>query len=93
MHHGADIIARDGSQLTPLHLASSMVNAKMVQLLIKRGANVNARDQGISTPLHLASSKWNAETVRLLVENGADVNACDEKELQDAFAFNVIFGE
>ena len=65
----------------------------MVQLLIKRGANVNARDQGISTPLRLASSKWNAETVRLLVENGADVNACDEKELQDAFAFNVISGE
>jgi ankyrin repeat protein len=41
----ADVHARDQSQSTPLHLASSRRNAEIAQLLIKHGADVHARHQ------------------------------------------------
>ena len=64
--------------MTPLHLASSKTNVKVVQQLLKHEADVNACDQDLTTPLHVASFKWNDEVVRLLIEHGADVNACSQ---------------
>jgi ankyrin repeat protein len=75
--HGADVHARDQSQSTPLHLASSRRNAEIAQLLIKHGADVNARDQSQSTPLHLA---WDAGTAQVLIKHGADVHARDQSQ-------------
>ena len=80
--HGADVDARDQSQSTPLHLASSRRDAETVQLLIEHRADVHARDESHSTPLHMASSSpyWHCRgpIIRLLIEHGASVNACDK---------------
>lgn len=40
----ASIDATDGSGATPLHLAASLANLDLVELLVERGANVDARD-------------------------------------------------
>ena len=74
---GADVNARDESDWTPLHVASSMACDETVRILIEHGADINARDQNHMTPLHLASSMGYAQTVQLLIELGLDVNARD----------------
>ena len=82
--HGADVHARDQSQSTPLHLASSGEwNAETALLLIMHGADVHTQNKDQSTPLHIASSSpsWrpaSKDTVRLLIEHGANVNAYDK---------------
>ena len=70
LEHGADVTARDESQSTPLHLASSLGNSGVVQLLIKHGADVTAIDGNHRTPLHLASSRVSAKAVQLLIQHG-----------------------
>ena len=52
--HEADINARDGTHLTPLHLASSAGTAESVLLLIERGADVDAEDDEGQTPYQVA---------------------------------------
>jgi ankyrin repeat protein len=87
IEYGADVNARDGSQSTPLHLASSSPtwwNAKtVVLLLIKHGAGVNAYDGNHMTPLHRLASSWspNVDSLRLLLENGADLDVEDDEGL------------
>jgi ankyrin repeat protein len=92
--HGADVHARDQSQSTPLHLASSRRYAETAQLLIKHGADVHARDQSQSTPLHLRharklrmSTAGQPDAIRLqmleaqlLIKHGADVHARDQSQ-------------
>ena len=78
---GADVNASDNAGVTPLHLACSMGNAVVVQIM-DAGANPNAVCEWMSkqlfsdfTPLHLAILEKEVQTVRLLVDRGADVNA------------------
>lgn len=86
LDRGADIEARGGSGMTPLHLAAQRRrNGPVVQLLIERGANVNARDDQGRTPLHFAVDR-NADwltTIEALLNNGADLqaHARDEKPM------------
>jgi ankyrin repeat protein len=76
--HGSDVMARDATQSTPLHLASSFGSTETVRRLIEHGADVTARDGNHRTPLHLASARVSAEikaeTVQLFHPTWADVN-------------------
>ena len=62
IEHGADVTAQDGSNMTPLHLASFSGTPGIVRLLLEHGACVTAQDKSCKTPLHLASS-WVSATV------------------------------
>ena len=62
LEHGADVTARDDTDSTPLHLATSMGSPEIVRLLIKHGANVNALDGNREMPLHLALAKVSVKT-------------------------------
>ena len=60
---------------TPLHLAASMGNNKIIELLINNHALVNAGDKDDMTPLHYAALNGHLETVKLLLDKGAAVDA------------------
>ena len=82
IRHGADVTARDNTQSTPLHLASSKWCAEAVNLLIRHGADVDSRNGNQSTPLHLAASSHLAlkgTIVRLLLRHGANIDAKDDE--------------
>ena len=74
-----------GDHETPLHLASYLLELKLVQVLLYHGAKVNAEDSCGRTPLHRV---WEDEgyyanddgfaVVQQLTECGADVNAPDD---------------
>ena len=76
IQHGADVTARDKTDSTPLHLASSKGSSNTVKLLIQHGADANAKDGRHATPLHLAASSHlslKGNVVRLLLDHGANV--------------------
>ena len=80
IRNGADVTARDSTDSTPLHHASSKGSAITVDLLLQHGADVNAQNENRSTPLHLAASSRLAlegTVVRLLLRNGANIGAKD----------------
>jgi ankyrin repeat protein len=72
---GADMGARDGRGLTPLHWASERGHEPVVRLLLDRGADVGVRTTTGWTALHIASRKGREPVVRLLLDKGADVGA------------------
>ena len=57
---------------TPVHLASSLNQSRMIELLIEYGYGVN--DQGLegNTPLHYAVETGSTFSILVLVENNAD---------------------
>ena len=68
---GADVNARNMSQLTPLHfLGVFMHDRKLAELLIQKGAAVNVRDQAGHTPLEGAVRAGNAEVAEVLRRHG-----------------------
>ena len=74
----ADINARDGTEGTPLHWASSgqyFKDGSVLRFLLEHGADINVRSQDGWTPLHVASHYGALEAVCLLLEHGADVDA------------------
>ncbi|KAH9014388.1 ankyrin repeat-containing domain protein [Lactarius pseudohatsudake] len=80
IRHGADVMARDDTHSTPLHLASSKWSVETIEQLIEHGADVNAQNGNQSTPLHLAASSRLAvkgNVVRSLLKHGADIDAKD----------------
>lgn len=84
---GADVHARDGGELTPLHHAARSGTPKVARALLGAGADVDAWAKGFYidwgwgwTPLHLAAkSNPDPEVARVLVEAGADLQAPGEE--------------
>lgn len=62
---------------SPLFLATTKQNQKIVELLLKHKANPNISNNYGLTPLHNAISLANEMIAELLIKNGADVNAKD----------------
>jgi len=65
---GANVNARDGRLLTPLHfaVATEYPNPNIVRMLIKAGADVNARDDARETPLDWAGKFGYPEVIAIL---------------------------
>ena len=59
--------ARDLLRLTPLHVASSVGDVNVVNLLIEYKANLNAIDSSGETSLHKAASRGQAAVCQVLV--------------------------
>ncbi len=79
LRSGADVSARDASDITPLHEAAFYGNTSVAEVLLKAGADVNAigyRDK--ATPLCVAAIHGNLSMVKLLLANGALVNAANK---------------
>ena len=90
IQHGADVTARDKTDSTPLHLASSKGSSNTVKLLIQHGADANAKDGRHATPLHLAASSHlslKGNVVRLLLDHGA--NVITDKDDRDQTSFQI----
>lgn len=79
LEKGADIEARDGSGMTPLHHAVSARNIESVKKLLAGKADIKAADKAQNSVLHFAcrGKDPKAEIITLLLKNGADVNAKD----------------
>ncbi|KAN0137936.1 Ankyrin repeat-containing domain protein [Lactarius tabidus] len=85
VEHGADINAGHKVDAeTPLHLASYLLEVKLVRMFLDHGANVNVKDNWGRTPLHrvLEARDYCDDdrfgVAQLLIERGADVNAHDD---------------
>jgi len=73
INNGADVNAKDDSDMTPLHQFSERGNKEMVELLISKGAKLNVKeDLRKRTPLQMALEKGQNDVVKLLAEKGAD---------------------
>ena len=79
LDNGANIKARDGNGLTPLHMAAAWNKIpEVVALLLNRGANIEARTKGGSTPLYQAAGFGTVGVVLLLLDRGANIEARNE---------------
>ncbi len=78
----ANIMARTGTEETPLHLAAQCSTVGVVAMLLESGADAAAASYFNATPLHDAAARAVVgdddhflETLRLLLKHGADINA------------------
>ena len=67
---GADVNAKDDSNITPLLWAINNSHKEIVELLITKGADVNAKTDGGQTPLDSANREDKTETADLLRKHG-----------------------
>ena len=74
LDRGADVLAVDKEDLTPLDAALSQGREEIVQLLVNYGADVNAFHMKYGTHLHHAARSGDERAVRILLEVGADPN-------------------
>ncbi len=78
VRNGADLNLNYGvNKISALHLATTIGDPEIVQLLLTNGADAKVADSRGVTPLHLAASIGFADVVQLLVTARADVNAQD----------------
>ncbi len=75
LKRGANVNAKNISNVTALLLASRLGHTDIVQLLCERGADVKQATFMGNTALHAAAREGHLQIVNLLCENGADVNA------------------
>lgn len=76
VEQGADTMARDIYNQTPLHIRASDPSAN-IQILLELGADVNAYSRSRGTPLHRTASRAILHHAKALVASGADVNKTD----------------
>lgn len=77
VRHGASVNRRSPDDLgyAPLHIAASLGNIAMAEMLLRNGAAADVRDASGRTPLLVAAIAGHDEMMSLLIERGADVNA------------------
>ena len=75
LESGADIEAKDMSNLTPLHYAAQHNSTESAKLLLESGADIEANAESNATPLHYAAWNNSKESAQLLLERGADIEA------------------
>lgn len=83
LHLGADPIARDQWEHTPLYFVGNASHgtqgAAIVRVLARSGADVNARERlKHCTALHMAARRGNVPVAGALLDCGADVEARDK---------------
>ena len=84
IEYGADVNAKDESEMAALHWTSYgryFKEGSVLRLLLEHGADINAQDVNGWTPLYVALNMGALEVVRLLLEHGADVDAKDKPDL------------
>lgn len=64
-------------KMSPLHIAATNEDIKMLNFLCVNGCNVNQKNDVGLTPLHIAACKPNIELLKALIENGADMKIRD----------------
>lgn len=74
----AIINAKNGYDVTPLHLAAGRGEMDMVKCLVSKGADVDTKDANNRTPLYWAIESGRFDMVKLLIDRGADIDAKDE---------------
>lgn len=72
---GADVIATDEKERTPLHYAAENGYGAVARLLLDNGANFLGKDNLGWTPISLAATRGHETVVRLLLERGADLES------------------
>ena len=75
LKRGANVNAKNISDVTALLLASRLGHTDIVQLLCERGADVKQATFMGNSALHAAAREGHLQIVKLLCESGADVNA------------------
>ena len=92
---GADPMARDDDEETPLHKAAkSNGNPAVIETLLKAGANPNARDQYKNTPLHRAAMfNENLAVIKALIKAGANLKARDQYFKNTPLHWAAMFNE
>lgn len=79
---GADVNARDRSDMTALHSATIFNRVDMLRWLIDAGADLDAKCLSYNairmTPLHKAVEAGSYDAVKVLLDAGADVNVRTE---------------
>lgn len=74
---GADASKANRYGVTPLSLASTNGNARMIALLLEAGADSNERDKQGETALMTAAKVGSVDSVRTLLDHGATIDARD----------------
>ena len=79
LERGADVMAKDHTGMTALHVASAKGRKDVVRLFLEKGSSkeINLKDEDGRTALHQAAKEGHETIVRILLENGADLNAKD----------------
>lgn len=67
----ADEPMKNGSNVTPLFIASTYGNEDVVRVLLEDGAAINHADDYGFTPLLMANTNGHATVARLLIQRGA----------------------
>uniref|UniRef100_A0A9J7XYT5 Ankyrin 2a, neuronal n=1 Tax=Cyprinus carpio carpio TaxID=630221 RepID=A0A9J7XYT5_CYPCA len=77
LQYGAETnaLTKQGSGLTPLHLAAQEDRVQVAEILVKHEANVDQQTKLGYTPLIVACHYGNVKMVNFLLQNGANVNA------------------
>ncbi|CAF0718118.1 unnamed protein product [Adineta steineri] len=75
LQSGVDSCITDKYGRTPLHVASTKLDAAIAKALIDHGADVNAEDSLGNTPLHLACISGRLAIVGVLLRAGATLSA------------------
>ena len=74
-----DAVAKNPTQVMPLHSAASSRNLEAARLLLEHGAPVNARQQGGWAPIHAAAQNGDRDMVQLLLQHGAETNITNDQ--------------
>lgn len=81
LQHGANILAKDNSGQTALHLAAHYGREAILNLLLNtlpKKSSVDIKDNNGKTPLHSAAFVSMPGVAQKLIEKGADINASNE---------------